>query len=482
MEAKNLPLVVNPHGGPWARDNWGFNPYAQLLANRGYAVLQMNFRGSTGYGKQFINAGNKQWGKLMQDDITWGVKYLVDKGIADPKRVGIFGGSYGGYATLAGLTITPDVYACGVDLVGPSNLITLLKSIPPYWEAGRKEFTERMGDFSTPEGAAFLKSISPLFLVDNIKAPLMVVQGANDPRVKKAESDQIIVAMREKGLPVSYLLAMDEGHGFHDATNNMAFVAAMEAFLHQYLGGRYQQSMSTEVATRLKTLTQDIAAVKLPETSNMAAIMPLQTKGALTERTLVYDMKIEAGGQKMNFDYHVSVKKGDNSWNITEQATTPMGEMKIASAVSAADYTVLSKNIEQGPAKVSYAVANNKINGSIDAMGSKMPIDVTTEGKKLFAADEGVAQCIGLLPLDKGYSTTYAAFDFQTMQLKHYTIHVEGMEQITVPKGAYDCYKVKINETDGGEGSVVWVDKSTNTICKMTSKNPQATYSFELKK
>ncbi|HPF65982.1 S9 family peptidase, partial [Lentimicrobium sp.] len=214
VEPKNLPVIVMPHGGPWARSGWGFNSYAQFLANRGYAVLDPNFRASTGYGKKFINAGNKEWGRKMQDDITWGIKYLVKQGIADPAKVAIMGGSYGGYATLAGLAFTPDVYACGVSIVGPSNLITLLNSIPPYWESIRTVFHKRMGDPSTPEGEADLKKMSPLFSADKIKSPLLVVQGANDPRVKQHESDQIVVALRDRGFPVEYIVAPDEGHGF----------------------------------------------------------------------------------------------------------------------------------------------------------------------------------------------------------------------------------------------------------------------------
>jgi dipeptidyl aminopeptidase/acylaminoacyl peptidase len=198
MEAKNLPMVVMPHGGPWARDYWGYNSYAQFLANRGYAVMLINFRGSTGFGKAFLNAGNGEWGQLMQDDITWGVKHLIEAGIADKNRIGIMGGSYGGYATLAGLTFTPDLYKAGVSIVGPSNLITLLNSIPPYWESFRKTMYYRMADMDNPEGKALLEKQSPLNSVDRIKTPLLVVQGANDPRVKKAESDQIVIAMRDK--------------------------------------------------------------------------------------------------------------------------------------------------------------------------------------------------------------------------------------------------------------------------------------------
>ncbi|HLN54131.1 MAG TPA: alpha/beta fold hydrolase [Lentimicrobium sp.] len=263
IEAKNLPLVVFPHGGPWSRDYWSYNPYIQFLANRGYAVLSPNFRGSTGYGKKYINAGNNEWGKKMQDDITWGIKYLVAEGIADPSKIGIMGGSYGGYATLAGLAFTPDVYACGVSIVGPSNLITLLNSIPPYWEAIKAEFHYRMGNPETQEGKAMLEKASPLNSASKIKSPLLVIQGANDPRVKIHESDQIVVALRERGAPVEYIVAPDEGHGFANPVNNMAMLAASEKFLSKYLGGRYQESMTQDVEKRLKDITMDIKNVKL---------------------------------------------------------------------------------------------------------------------------------------------------------------------------------------------------------------------------
>jgi dipeptidyl aminopeptidase/acylaminoacyl peptidase len=263
VEPKNLPVIVFPHGGPWGRDGWGYNSYAQFLANRGYAVLSPNFRSSTGYGKKFLNAGNNQWGEKMQDDLTWGVKYLISEGIADPSKIGIMGGSYGGYATLAGVAFTPDVYACGVSIVGPSNLITLLNSIPPYWEAGRKIFHVRMGDPTTPEGKAQLERQSPLNSANKIKAALLVVQGANDPRVNKAESDQIVIALRDRGFPVEYIVAPDEGHGFARPINNMAMLASSEKFLAKHLGGRYQESMKPEVAKRLNEITIDVSTVKL---------------------------------------------------------------------------------------------------------------------------------------------------------------------------------------------------------------------------
>ena len=257
IPAKNLPLVVFPHGGPWARDQWGFNPYAQFLANRGYAVLAPNFRGSTGYGKKFLNAGNKQWGDRMQDDLTWGVKHLVAKGIVDPKRVGIMGGSYGGYATLAGVAFTPDVYAAAVSIVGPSNLLTLLETIPPYWEAGRIVFHERMGNPNTPEGKKQLERQSPLNSVAKIHTPLLVVQGANDPRVKMAESEQIVIALRDRGFPVEYICAPDEGHGFARPVNNQAMMAAAEKFLAKHLKARFQEGGKADVMSRLPEITVD---------------------------------------------------------------------------------------------------------------------------------------------------------------------------------------------------------------------------------
>jgi dipeptidyl aminopeptidase/acylaminoacyl peptidase len=235
-----VPLVLSVHGGPWARDSWGLDPEHQWLANRGYAVLSVNFRGSTGFGKQFVNAGNTEWAGKMHDDLLDAVEWAVREGIALRDRICIMGGSYGGYAALVGLTFTPTAFACGVDIVGPSNLITLLNTIPPYWEPGIAQFTQRVGDHRTEDGRAFLASRSPLSVVDRIQRPLLIGQGANDPRVKQSESDQIVSAMRKKGIPVTYVLYPDEGHGFVRPENRLSFNAVVEAFLSQHLGGRFQ--------------------------------------------------------------------------------------------------------------------------------------------------------------------------------------------------------------------------------------------------
>ena len=233
IAAKNLPVVVNPHGGPWARDVWGFNPEVQFLANRGYAVFQMNFRGSTGYGRKFWEISFKEWGKKMQDDITDGVEYLKKEGIADPDRIAIYGGSYGGYATLAGVAFTPDLYACAVDYVGVANLFTFLSTIPPYWKPYLDQFYEMVGD-PKKDSLLFVEA-SPVLHADKIKTPLFIAQGANDPRVNKAESDQMVEALKARGVEVEYMVKDDEGHGFRNQNNRYDFYGAMEKFLEKYL-------------------------------------------------------------------------------------------------------------------------------------------------------------------------------------------------------------------------------------------------------
>jgi dipeptidyl aminopeptidase/acylaminoacyl peptidase len=235
-----LPTVLVVHGGPWARDTWGYNPWHQWLANRGYAVLSVNFRGSTGFGKAHINASTGEWGAKMHADLIDAVHWAIQHGIADPRRVAIMGGSYGGYATLVGLTFTPEMFACGIDIVGPSNLVTLLESIPPYWQPQVSLWTTRVGDHRTAEGRTFLTERSPLTCAHRIQRPLLIGHGANDPRVKQTESDQIVQVMQDKGIPVTYVLYPDEGHGFARPENRLSFNAVAEAFLSDCLGGRYQ--------------------------------------------------------------------------------------------------------------------------------------------------------------------------------------------------------------------------------------------------
>jgi dipeptidyl aminopeptidase/acylaminoacyl peptidase len=258
-----LPMVLLVHGGPWARDHWGFNPIHQLLANRGYAVLSVNFRGSTGFGKKFINAANREWAGKMHDDLVDAVQWAGKSGVADPKRVCIMGGSYGGYATLVGLTFTPDLFACGVDIVGPSNLITLIQTVPPYWMPIVNMFKARVGDWTTPEGQKELTAKSPLTHADKIQRPLLIGQGANDPRVKQAESKQMVDAMQAKKIPVTYVVFPDEGHGFARPENSLAFWAVTEAFLSAYLGGTFQPLDAS--AFKGSTITVPVGARAVPQ-------------------------------------------------------------------------------------------------------------------------------------------------------------------------------------------------------------------------
>lgn len=241
MEAKNLPVVINPHGGPWARDVWTFNPEVQFLANRGYAVLQMNFRGSTGYGRKFWEASFGEWGLKMQDDVSDAVAWLKKEGIADPKRIAIYGGSYGGYSALAGATFSPELYACAIDYVGVSNLFTFMNTIPPYWEPYRKMLYEMVGNPEEEQDSLRMRATSPVFHVDKIKAPLLIAQGAKDPRVNQAESDQIVEALKARKVDVEYILKENEGHGFQNQENRFEFYGKMEVFLKKYLGGKAEE-------------------------------------------------------------------------------------------------------------------------------------------------------------------------------------------------------------------------------------------------
>lgn len=247
-EAKALPAVLLVHGGPWARDIWGYDPEAQFLANRGYAVLQLNYRGSTGYGRKYWESSFKQWGKKMQDDLTEGVQWMIKEGTADPKRVAIYGGSYGGYATLAGITFTPDLYACGVDYVGVSNLFTFMNTVPAYWKPFMDQMHEMVGD--PAKDSLLMAEASPVFHADRIKCPLFIAQGANDPRVNKAESDQMVEALKKRGVEVEYMVKNNEGHGFHNEENRFDFYGAMEKFLDQHIGSGYKATAAAPDSTK----------------------------------------------------------------------------------------------------------------------------------------------------------------------------------------------------------------------------------------
>jgi dipeptidyl aminopeptidase/acylaminoacyl peptidase len=471
VEAKNLPLIVLPHGGPWGRDTWGYRGLAQFLANRGYAVLQPNFRASVGYGKNFLNAGNMQWGEKMQDDLTWGVKHLVAQGVADPKRVGILGGSYGGYATLAGLAFTPDVYAAGVSIVGPSNLITLLDSIPPYWESIRKMFVERMGDPKTPEGKARLEKQSPLNSAKNIKSPLLVIQGANDPRVKKAESDQIVVALRERGFPVEYIVAPDEGHGFQRPINNMATYASTEKFLAKHLGGRYQESMTPEITQRLGEITVDVKTVELPKAMSESAITLPKPAVDLTPGSAKYKVTIAFGGQTMAMDLTSEIAEEGGNWVATEVAKGPMGEIKDRTVLTKGTLVPISRTASQGPATIELAYSASKATGSMNMGGQPRPIEADLGGP-LFADGAGMSSVIAALPLADGYAVTFRNFDVQKAKEKVVQLKVAGSESVTVPAGTFDAWKVEVTPVGEPGKMTLWIDKASRKGVKSTALIP----------
>jgi dienelactone hydrolase len=425
-----------------------------------------NFRGSTGYGRKFLDAGNLEWGRKMQDDVTWGVKYLVAEGIADPKRVGILGGSYGGYATLAGVTFTPDLYAAAVDIVGPSNLITLLDSIPPYWESARKIFYVRMGDPTTPQGKALLIEESPIHSADKIKTPLLVAQGANDPRVNRREAEQIVIALRDRGFPVEYILAPDEGHGFARPINNLALFMESERFLAQHLGGRYQDGGTTEEVARLKEITVDPKTVVLAKKIDPGTVGAPKPSIDLQLGTYHYQVKIEAGSQQMNLKASTSIQDGGNSWTAIDQMDTPQGTATDTTTLAKSTLIVEKRSVKQGPVAIDLDFAENKAAGKFSMNGQDKPIAADLGGP-LFADAAGANQVIACLPLAEGYTTSFRNFDVQTQKVKLLQLTVAGVESVTVPAGTFSAYRVEITSADGGaDKKTLWIAKDSHKVVK----------------
>lgn len=479
VPAKSLPTVMLVHGGPWARNMWGYNPEMQFLVNRGYAVLNMNFRGSTGYGKKFLNAGNKQWGTgFMQHDISDGVKYLIKEGIAGPKRVAIYGGSYGGYATLAGLAFTPDLYAAGISYVGPSNIITLLNSIPPYWAPMKKIFAVRVGDMEKPDEKKMLEAQSPLNSATNIKAPLLVIQGANDPRVKKRESDQIVIAMRDLGRQVEYMVAPDEGHGFAGKENRLAVYTAMERFFAKHLGGRYQESVPPELQKKLQALTVDVKTVTVAPvpTASEAQGMPTFNGGILKPDTLKYNVSFTMGGQKMNMAITRTLQKATHEnmdiWRIIEQTSGAMGAATDTLDLDAGTLLPLRRSAQQGPATVKVVFSPTEVVGGIAAGGRDMPINAKLASPVL-SEGAGVEIPVCTLPLAEGYKAMVSQFEVMGGKARTMALKVAGLEKVTVGSRAFDAFKVEITPTDGeAGGSTLWIAKDSRRVVKTESKLP----------
>ncbi|MEM8559301.1 MAG: prolyl oligopeptidase family serine peptidase, partial [Bacteroidota bacterium] len=455
-----------------------------FMANRGYAVMQPNFRGSTGYGKAFLNAGNNEWGTgAMQHDITDGVQYLIDQGIADPERVAIMGGSYGGYATLAGVAFTPDLYAAGVSIVGPSNIITLLESIPPYWEAARTMFATRVGDMDDPEERAMLEAQSPLNSADQIESPLLVIQGANDPRVKQRESDQIVVALRDRGFPVEYMVAPDEGHGFRGEENQLAMMTKIEAFLGEHVGGRYQADAQDAVMERMDAIMVDPATVTITDPNASAGAPDLSFEGAtLTERTLTYDVVFNIRGQAMPLDgakrtIAATEHDGQPAYAIVDHATLPaaMGGVSVRDSFVVAQGSLkpLARTMNQGPMAIEMGYSDGAIEGTMSAPQGSMPMSKALD-TPVMADGLAMEVALGALPLEEGYTAKYHAFSPVSQQVEAHIVTVKGMETIEVAAGSFETYVIEIDKVDSPEDMTLYIDAETRAAVKSTSALPAA--------
>lgn len=461
VEATNLPTVIYVHGGPWSRDTWGYNARAQFLANRGYAVLQPNFRGSSGYGQSFLHAGDEEWGTgAMQHDITDGVQYLIDQGIADPDRVGIFGGSYGGYATLAGVTFTPDLFAAGVPYVAPSNLLTLIESFPAYWQPFLEgTWYERVGDPDNPEDRTRLKRQSPLFKADQITAPLLVVHGANDPRVKQQESDQIVATLRDQGHPVEYLVAPDEGHGFNNEDNELALSTAMERFLGRHLGGRYQTSATDRVRQRLREITVDPDSVTMPDTTVTAgAASPEAPNGAalmdgsaLEAATLSYNASMSMGGRSFDLSSTRTIQptatEGEQTWTIVNKTQTPRATVTDSLIVDRSTLRPVSRH-QRGPLAMDIAYTDTSASGNMSMRGRSTSISKTFDGPTLAGGAHDLI-ALGTMPLEPGFSTSLRVFSPQRQTVQTATFEVTGTETVETPAGSFEAYAVDVAVGDG---------------------------------
>jgi hypothetical protein len=377
------------------------------------------------------------------------------------------GGSYGGYATLAGVTFTPDLYAAAVDVVGPSNLITLLESIPPYWEAARKVFALRMGDSSTAEGKKQLMDASPLNSAEKIKTPLLVAQGANDPRVNRREAEQIVIALRDRGFNVEYILAPDEGHGFQRPINNMALFMAAEKFLAQHLGGRYQEGGTPEEVARLKEITVDPKTVVLAKAVDATAVGAPKPGCDLKAGKYKYQVKLEMGGQAMNLKISTAIEDGGGSWTAVDQTETPQGTATDTATIQKTSLLLQKRSLKQGPVAIDIDFADNKATGKMTMNGQEKPINADLGGP-VFGDAAGGDFAIACLPLADGYTTTFRNFDIQTQKAKVLRLNVAGTESVTVPAGTFDAWRVEVSAADGGaDKKTLWIEKDSRKVVKL---------------
>lgn len=460
---QNLPAVLLVHGGPWARDYWGYDPLVQFLANRGYAVLQVNFRASTGYGKAFLNAGNKQWGTgIMQHDLTDAVQEMIRQGIFDPKRIAIMGGSYGGYATLAGVTFTPELYACGISIVGPSSIITLIKSVPPYWRPLIKLFDNRVGNLNDPQEVERLKAQSPLYHVERIRVPLLIVQGANDPRVKQHESDQIVAALHAKGYPVRYLLAPDEGHGFQNYDNRMAMIVAIEQFLAERLGGRLQPDVPEKIARRLREISVDPATVRPTPPEDAGGAGPTASPKLVLRASLTtkWQYQVKVPGREVK-------ATGTETWESTSQGWRFISRMESSELplLRSGDTTDIDLSGEmrryhrsQQGVDILLQREDRTLKGSFQLMAQKNSFETKLEAP-LYPSNNALLYYLGSLPLAPGYKASFPLFAIQQQSFTQATVTVEAEEKLSIAGVERDTWRVRLDAE--GTGQKVWIEKSS---------------------
>ena len=383
------------------------------------------------------------------------------------------GGSYGGYATLAGVAFTPDLYAAAVSIVGPSNLITLLETIPPYWEVIRKTFHQRMGDPTTIEGRKQLERQSPLNSATKIKTPLLVAQGANDPRVKQSESDQIVIALRDRGFPVEYIVAPDEGHGFARPVNNMAMFAAAEKFFAKHLNGRHQEDMKPEVSTRLKEITVDPKVVTLTKKVDPASVTTPKPAVDLKAGTSAYNAKIEVGAQSVSLTSLTELREEGGSWIVSETVKLPTGEAVDTATVEKGTLILRKRTVKQGPVAIDLSFDGGKATGTMAMGGEPKPVSADLGGP-LFGDGPAAFPSFAALPLADGYTTTFRNFDVQKQKVALKQLKVAGTEDVTVPAGTFKAFKVEITSAEGEPGSTtIWVATDSRKVVKLTATLPQ---------
>lgn len=473
VPTRNLPLVLVVHGGPWARDTWGYDAEAQLLANRGYAVLQINYRGSTGYGKAFYNAAVKEWAGKMHTDLIDGVRWAINEGIADSTKVAIYGGSYGGYATLVGLTFTPEVFACGVDYVGPSSLVTLIESFPPYWKPFLEgSFYRHVGNPSVPADVEDMKKRSPLFLVDKIEDPLLIVQGANDPRVTKREADQMAIALRDRGVKVRYLLAPNEGHGFLNADNRLALYRAMEVFFKDCLGGRAQASVAPAIEQHIAKLTVNVDALELAPretepTAMLAGDAAISTAKLGPETTTRRMVLVQAGQEREVGSIRTEMTtidvNGRPAFLRVQTLTSPMMGTGVDSVViDRATLAPIRHRSTNARRTMALDYRNDSVVGSVTPAGGSAQAIAARADTALFDANV-VDLILRSLPLSEDYAVRHPVYLHEGGGKVWVTSRVTGSEQVAGESGVMvDAWVVESKM--GGQTFRHWIAKESREV------------------